>query len=82
MESSVCASPSDDTIKLVNVPVSPVAVVNALAPSATPSHDAVRVPVVESYTLETDDVLTLVVVSYLLAVDVLRLADAAISAPV
>ena len=72
----VLASPSPDTIKLVEVPFSPVAVVNVLFPLSAPLIMAVNVPVAALYALSTVLVWIGVVVVYLLAVVVFKLAPA------
>ena len=69
------ASSCPDTTKLVNVPFSPVAVVNVLLPLSTPFTLAVNVPVTPLYALLTT-LVSIVPDVYLRAVVVCKLAPA------
>ena len=69
------ASSCPDTTKLVNVPFSPVEVVNVLLPRSTPFTVAVSVPVTPLYALLTT-LVSIVPVVYLRAVDDVKLSPA------
>ena len=63
-------------MRLSNVPVSPVDVLNALLPSVLPSHTALNVPVALLYASDATEVSIATVLSLLITVDVFRLSPA------
>ena len=76
------ASPSVEITRLLNVPVSLFAVVNVLDPTALPFHIALSVPLSDLYVTKASEDDIDVVVLYLLAAVVFKLAPAEIKPPV